>query len=87
MVFSRGCTFRISSPLGRVTTDLRVPMALQLSRVIHHAHPRSEAGLYVVVHFATINIGGILGFECLIPGTKGMILEDIDALSGSVSKE
>jgi hypothetical protein len=36
--------------------------------------------------FATINIGGMLRFIRLIPGTKGRILEDMDALFGSVSK-
>lgn len=57
--------------------------------VVPCATPTLEAKLsYTLLFiFPTINIGGILGFTLLIPGTKSRILENMRALFGLVSKE
>jgi hypothetical protein len=54
--------------------------------VVSKVTPTLEAdlGYKLFFMFATINIGGMFVFACLIPETKGRSLEDMDVLFGSV---
>jgi hypothetical protein len=47
----------------------------------------ADLGYKIFLMFATINIGGMFVFSCLIPETKGKSLEEMDIIFGSVDSE